>query len=277
MPRILARTRLVPNVHVLEVHAPEVARACRAGQFVIVMPDERGERIPLSVAGWDAAAESVTVVFTTAGTSTRKLALLEPGDEVAVFVGPLGRPAACGRFGTVLLVGGCFGIGAIRPIAAALREDGNRVLVTLEAKSPGLVFWRDRLRQVSDAVSVAAREVTQGLVDFAGAEIRRVLEREGRLDRVVAIGCPSLMHACAEATRPLSIPTAVQLTPIMLDGTGMCGACRVSVGGTVKFACVDGPEFDGHAVDWEELFARRAAYVEEEVRSFCAWEKERFP
>jgi ferredoxin--NADP+ reductase len=276
MARILRRERLVPNIHLLEVHAPEVAAKCAAGQFVIVMPDAKGERIPLTIADWDLARGSVTSVFMVVGTSTQKLSRLNAGDEVPVFAGPLGRPSEIGKFGTVLCAGGCFGIAAIHPLVRALKAAGNRVLTLLDAKAGYLLYWEDRIKAMSDRHWVSSRDPLFHEKDYIPRTLEGILAEE-KVDRVVAIGCTYLMSSCSEATRPLGIKTTVCLNPIMVDGTGMCGACRVTVGGVTKFACVDGPDFDGHAVDWQELYARRRSYFDEEIRSLCDWEEKTFP
>jgi ferredoxin--NADP+ reductase len=277
MARILDRRRLVPNLHLIEVHAPEIARKCRPGQFVILMADERGERIPLSIADWDAERGSVTSVFLTVGTTTQKLALLQPGDEIPVYVGPLGRPSEIANFGTVLLAGGCFGIGAIYPLARALHEAGNRVLTVIDVKANYLLYWEEKLRAVSDRVFVAARDFGLNSEQYVPAKITEILAAEPKVDRAVAIGCTYLMYTCSMATKPRGIKTMVSLNPIMVDGTGMCGACRCTAAGRTRFACVDGPDFDGHELDWEELFKRRKSYFEDEIRSLCHWERTVFP
>jgi ferredoxin--NADP+ reductase len=277
MAKILDRRRLVPNIHVLDVYAPEVARVCRPGQFVMIMPDERGERIPLSIADWDAGHGSVTSVFSLVGTSTHKLARLRPGDEVPAYVGPLGRPSEIARFGTVLLIGGCYGIGAILPAARALRAAGNRVVVLLDVKAGYLLYWEDRLRSASDRLVVASRDAALLSCEFAARTVEKLVRSEDRVDRAIVVGCTYLMYACSAATKPLGIKTIVNLNPVMVDGTGMCGACRCTVEGRTQFACVDGPDLDGHAVDWEELFRRRAAYLDDEIRSLCRYEQEVLP
>ncbi|MGD0783767.1 MAG: sulfide/dihydroorotate dehydrogenase-like FAD/NAD-binding protein [Candidatus Aminicenantales bacterium] len=279
MARIIQRVRLVPNVHLLEVAAPEIARKCAAGQFVMVMPDERGERIPLTIADWDAESGTVTCVFLAVGTSTRKLALLQAGGEVPVFVGPLGKPSEIKPFGTVVCAGGCFGIAAIHPIARALKARGNRVITVVDVKARYLLYWEDKLRRVSDRFIVSTRDGAAGGTNtphYIAAELGRLIAEEPRIDRVVAVGCTYFMSASAEATRPRGIKTMVSLNPIMVDGTGMCGACRCTEGGKTRFACVDGPDFDGHAVDWAEVYARRKSYFDDEIRSLCAWEEKTF-
>lgn len=277
MVKILRRERLVPNIHLLEVEAPEVARKCRPGQFVIIMPDERGERIPLTIADWDVKKGSVTSVFMIVGTSTHKLSLLNAGDEVPVFVGPLGKPSEIEKYGTVVCAGGCFGIAAIYPIARALKEAGNKVVTLLDVKANYLLYWEDKLKAVSDEFYVSARDSFFDCKDYIPKTLKSVVKKESGINRVVSIGCTYLMYTCSEATKSLGIKTMVSLNPIMVDGTGMCGACRVTVDGKTKFACVDGPDFDGHLVDWEELFTRRKAYFEDEVKSLCHWERNQFP
>jgi len=277
MSKILQRERLVPNIHLIEIHAPEIARKCQPGQFVIVMPDEKGERIPLTIADWDKDKGTVTSAFMVVGTSTHKLSLLKAGDEVPVFVGPLGRPSEIEKFGTVLCAGGCFGIAAIYPIARALKEAGNKVITLLDVKANYLLYWEDRLKAVSDKFFVSSRDSFYNCKDYIPRVLGDILKKEKKVDRVISVGCTYLIYTCSEATRPKGIRTIVSLNPIMVDGTGMCGACRVTIGGKTKFACVDGPDFDGHQVDWDELFSRRKSYFEDEIDSLSYWEKKNFP
>lgn len=277
MTKILKRERLVPNIHLLEVHAPEIARKCKPGQFIIIMPDERGERIPLTIADWDEERGSVTSVFMVVGTSTHKLSLLQAGDEVPVFVGPLGKASEIKKFGTVICAGGCFGIGAIYPIAKALKKAGNKVITLLDVKAHYLLYWEDKLKEVSDQFFVSARDSFYNCKEYIPHTLNSIVKKGKGIERIISIGCTYLMYSCAEATRPHGIQTIVSLNPIMVDGTGMCGACRVTVGGKTKFACVDGPDFDGHLVDWEELFSRRKFYFDDEIRSLCFWEKDKSP
>lgn len=273
MTKILRRERLVPNIHLLEVEAPDVARRCRPGQFIMLMPDERGERIPLTIADWDADKGTVSCVFMAVGTSTQKLTFLNTGDELPVFVGPLGKPAEIEKFGTVLCCGGCYGIGAIYPIVRALKEAGNKVYTLLDVKANFLMYWEDKLNKYSDRFFVSSRDNYYDCKDYIPEVLKKIL-KDSALDRVIAIGCTYLMYTCSQATRSKHIKTIVSLNPVMVDGTGMCGACRCTIEGRTKFACVDGPDFDGHAVDWDELFYRRKSYFEDEIRSMCYWEKE---
>jgi ferredoxin--NADP+ reductase len=276
MAEILRRERLVPNIHLLEVRAPEIAAKCRPGQFMIVMPDLRGERIPLTIADWSAKRESVTAVFMLVGTSTHKLSLLKAGDELPVVVGPLGKPSDIRNYGTVVCAGGCFGIGAIYPIARALKEAGNRIITLIDVKANYLFYWEKKFKRVSDRIIVSSRDSFYNSKDYIPYALQALIGEEKAIDRVVAIGCTYLMYSCSEATRASGIRTMVSLNPIMVDGTGMCGACRVTAGGKTKFACVDGPDFDGHTVDWQELFSRRKSYFDDEVRSYCEWERNEF-
>jgi ferredoxin--NADP+ reductase len=256
---------VVPNVHVLTVEAPEVAASARPGMFVILRASAFGERIPLTLADWDAAAGTVTSTFVQVGASTARLARIDAGDTIPSYAGPLGNETEIGRFGTVLLIGGCYGIGALYPIARELTAAGNRVVVLIEARSSYLVYWEDRLREVAEQVIVVTRDGTLGYRGHVHrlAEILS-LEHVGP-DRVIAYGCTFQMMEVSRQTRPLRLKTIVSMNPIMIDGTGMCGVCRLTVAGQRKFACVDGPEFDGHEVDWEEFLARRESYNAEEV------------
>ena len=277
MAKILQRERLVPNIHLIEVHAPDIAQKSKPGQFVIIMPDEKGERIPLTIADWDKEKGSVTSIFMVVGTSTHKLSLLEAGSEVPVFVGPLGKPSEIKKYGTVLLAGGCFGIAAIYPIARALKEKGNKIITLLDVKANYLLYWEEKLRAVSDQFFVSARDSYYNCKDYIPKTLQNIIKKGSKINRVISIGCTYLMYTCSEATKPYGIETSVSLNPIMVDGTGMCGACRVTVDGRTKFACVDGPDFNGHLVDWEELFSRRKSYFDDEIQSLCHWEKNNFP
>jgi ferredoxin--NADP+ reductase len=254
-------------LQLLTVRAPVVASRIQPGQFVIVRADEYGERIPLTVADWDREKGAVSCVFMQVGTSTYKLGKLKAGDVLPTFVGPLGKPLELGRWGTVVVAGGCYGIGSIYPVARALKEKGNRVISLIEGRSKFLLYWLDRLEAVSDWVLVSTRDRSMGKsVDGPGA-VKDLLGSGERIDCVIAVGCTFMMYQMAEATRPFAVKTIVSLNPIMIDGTGMCGACRVSVAGETKFACVDGPDFDGHQVDWGLLLARRKAYLGPETDS----------
>jgi ferredoxin--NADP+ reductase len=273
MYKVVERRMIVPNMHEFTVLAPAVAESIKPGNFIIVRPDATGERIPLSVADWDREAGTVTSIFMQVGASTAKLARLKPGDSVPTYAGPLGRDTVIDKFGTVLLVGGCYGIGSLYPTARALKEAGNKVVTLIEARSSFLLFWEDKLVRVSDKFLVITRDGTKGQKGHI-SRIPEMMQRAGIVpDLVIANGCTFQMMQVSRLTKPLGWKTIVNMNPIMIDGTGMCGVCRLSVGGKTKFACVDGPDFDGHEVDWEEFLARRKSYNPEEVdplrRSTC--------
>ena len=256
---------IAPNVHLLTVEAPDVAKVAKAGQFVIVRAEEDGERIPLSLADWDAEKGTVTAVVMNVGRTTDILASLRPGMGLPTVVGPLGNATEIDTFGNVLCIGGCYGIGSIYPIAKALKEKNNTVFTLIEARSSYLFYWEEKLREVSDRIVHITRDGTRGYEGHI-EKLAEVIHSFGvPVHRIIINGCTQLLRRGSEASRPLGIKTVVALNPIMIDGTGMCGVCRVTVGGKTKFACVDGPDFDGHAVDWDELFQRRKMYVVEEV------------
>jgi ferredoxin--NADP+ reductase len=272
MYSILHREDLTPEIHLFRVESPAVALKAQPGQFVIVRVDEKGERIPLTIADWDRDEGSVTIVFMEVGTSTKKLATLNAGDQLLNFVGPLGMPSEIENFGTVVCVAGGFAIATIVPIAHALKEMGNKVISIMGFRTKGLVFWEERLHSVSDELIVTTDDGSYGRKGVVTVPLKELLEGGERVDRVIAIGPTVMMKFCSKTTEPFGVKTIVSLNPIMVDGTGMCGCCRVSVGGTTKFACVDGPDFDGHEVDWDLLMARQRLYLDKEKQSLELWE-----
>ncbi len=269
---ILLRKDLVPNIHLFKIGAPEVAKKARAGQFVIVRVDERGERVPLTIADWDKEEGSITIVFMEVGTTTRRLAQLKEGDGLSNFVGPLGLPTHIENFGTVICVAGGVGVAPVVPIARALKEAGNRVISILGARNRSLLFWEEELGSVSDQLIVTTDDGSYGRKGLVTEPLKEILEKGEKVGRVIAIGPSIMMKFCALTTAPFGVKTIVSLNPIMVDGTGMCGACRISVGGVTRFTCVDGPDFDGHQVNWDELFARQRIYLDEEKRSLETWQ-----
>jgi len=256
---------IVPNIHLLTVESPQIAREVKPGQFVILRANEDGERIPLSIADWDAKEGTVTMLLMNVGTSTNSLASLKAGMNLATVVGPLGNPTEIDNFGTVMCVGGCYGIGSIFPIARALKEKGNRIITVIEARSSYLFYWEEKLKEVSDKLFYITRDGTKGLRGHVGRLTEIIQSSIEPINRVIVNGCTFLLKRGSDITRPSNIKTIVSLNPIMLDGTGMCGVCRVTVGSSTKFACVHGPDFDGHQVDWVELLQRRKTYITEEV------------
>jgi ferredoxin--NADP+ reductase len=270
MFEVLDKEALAPGLMKLRIAATEVAKKVRPGQFVIVRADEKGERIPLSVADWDAS--SITVIVQDVGVSTRKLAALEKGDFILNLAGPLGTPSRIENFGTVVVVAGCFGIGPSFALAKALKNAGNRVIFIVEARNRDWLFWQEKIEAVCDRfVTTCGDGSTE--VAFATNPLIELLRNE-KIDRIFAVGCTFMMMEIANSTRPFGVETRVSLMPLMVDGTGMCGACRCSVAGEVKFGCVDGPEFDGHQVNWDLLIQRMRSYLDEEASALDLWERE---
>jgi ferredoxin--NADP+ reductase len=272
MYRILKREVLVPNTVYLKIEAPEIARKAKPGQFVILRVDEVGERFPLSLTGWNKNEGSVEVLFLIMGRSTMKLSSLAEGDCVMDVVGPLGRPTEIESYGRTMTVCSTFGVGPATTLAKALKGKGNKVISVMEAKDETYLFWEDTLRSVSDEIHVILGDGSRGKHRQASQFVKEYLESGNKLDRVFVFGRVFTMMECSQATKPFGVKTIVGLTPIMVDGTGMCGCCRVCVGGETKFTCVDGPEFDGHLVDWELLIKRKRAYLQEEALAFDLWQ-----
>jgi ferredoxin--NADP+ reductase len=274
MFRIISRETLAAKIHLFKIEAPAVARKAQPGQFVVVRVDERGERIPLTIADWDKKEGSVSMVFMEVGATTFRLAQLKAGESIVDFVGPLGVPSDIEKFGTVVCVAGGVGVAVITPLAKALKESGNNIISILGARSKDLLFWEDKLRNASHRLIVTTDDGTYGRKGVVTEPLKELLEGGEKIDRVIAIGPTVMMKFCAKTTQPFGVKTIVSLNPIMVDGTGMCGCCRVSVGDATKFACVDGPDFDGHKVDWDLLTARQRIYLDEEKRSFERWQAE---
>lgn len=267
MFKILATENLAPKVHLFRVHAPKVAKKAKAGQFIMLRVCENGERIPLTIADWDREEGSITIVYMEVGTTTNRLANLKAGDSVADFVGPLGNPTEIENFGTVVCVAGGFAVAPIAPIARELKKAGNKVISILGARSKDLLFWQDKLSKASDELIITTDDGSAGRKALVTEPLKELLD-EGKVNKVIAIGPSIMMKFCSLTTKPYDVKTIVSLNPLMVDGTGMCGCCRVSVGGKTKFACVEGPEFDGHQVDWDLLLSRQKTYLDEEKESF---------
>ena len=268
---IVLKETIAPGFKLMEIRAPEIAEKIQPGQFMILRVDEEGERIPMSVADWDREKGTVTLVFQELGLSTKKLGLMEPGQRLANLAGPLGKPAEVGHFGTVVVVSGCFGAGPAYALAKALKKAKNRVICIAEALKGEHLFWLGRLEEVSDRLIITSGDKTVGVARWAKDPLREVLGSE-RIDRIYLIGCTFMMATCSRVSESFGVETRVSLMPIMIDGTGMCGACRVNIDGETKLACVEGPEFDGHEVDWDELMERARGYLKEEERALDLWE-----
>lgn len=273
MYKILQRKDLVSKVHLFKIAAPAVAKKARPGQFIVIRIDEKGERIPLTMADWNAEEGSVTIIFMEVGTTTHRLAQLQTGDSISDFIGPLGLPSHIEKFGTVVCVAGGFAVAPIMPIARALKRAGNTVITIMGARNRDLLFWEEELRRVSDQLIVTTDDGSYGRKGLVTEPLLELLQSDKKIERVIAIGPSIMMKFCSKITEPFGVKTIVSLNPIMVDGTGMCGCCRVSVGGITKFACVDGPEFDGHQVDWDLLLARQRTYIDEEKMSFEQWQR----
>lgn len=272
MYTILGKRELAQRIHEYVVRAPLVAKAAEAGQFVVIRLHERGERIPLTLADWDAEAGTITLVVQEVGKTTLEMGRsFGEGDRLADVAGPLGEPSEIEDYGTVVCVAGGVGIAPIYPIARALKRAGNKVIGIAGARSQGLLFWLDRLSQVCDELVVTTDDGSYGRHGLVTEPLKELVEA-GKVDRVWAIGPAVMMKYCSLVCRDAGVPVIVSLNPIMVDGTGMCGACRVELEGRVRFACVDGPEFPGDQVNWDLLLARLGAFKEEER---CALERYR--
>ncbi len=263
MYKIVDKSYFSPNVVRIEVEAPLIAKSRKAGHFVIVRVDENGERMPLTIAGADTERGTITLVVQQIGVSSMKLCAMNVGDELADVVGPLGRATRIEKYGTVVCACGGVGTAPMLPIAEALRKAGNRVIVVLAARTKDLVILEDEMRRVSDEVVVMTDDGSYGRKGLVTNGIEMIINRE-KVDFCVTIGPAIMMKFVSLLTKKYEVPTIASLNTIMVDGTGMCGACRVSVGGQTKFVCVDGPEFDAHQVDFDEMMMRLAAYRPQE-------------
>ncbi|MGQ9500647.1 MAG: sulfide/dihydroorotate dehydrogenase-like FAD/NAD-binding protein [Anaerolineae bacterium] len=272
MNRILEKQVLSDVTKLMVVEAPHIARKAQAGQFVIVRIGEHSERIPLTIADFDRAAGTITLIFQQVGKSTEEMGTLEVGDCFATIVGPLGRPTEIERYGTVVCVGGGVGIAPIYPIARALKEAGNTVISIIGARTRAYLFWEDRMRAVSDELIVCTDDGSYGHKALVTEPLKKLLETRGHeIARVWAIGPTVMMKFVSLTTKPFNVPTIVSLNTVMVDGTGMCGGCRVELTSGQRFVCVDGPEFDGHQVNWDNLLARVQFYREQEQLALERW------
>ena len=262
---IVRREDFSDVTYLLEVLHPQLARAAKPGQFVIVMSHEHGERIPLTIADFDAKRGTITLVVQAVGKTTREMQRdCKAGTHLYGLVGPMGEPSHIGKAKKVVCVGGGLGVAPIYPQARAYKQSGAYVIGVVGFRSKGLMFWEDKFRAVCDEFIVCTDDGSAGLKGLVTEGIKQSLAKHADIDEVVAIGPPIMMKGCAEATRERGVRTIVSLNPVMVDGTGMCGGCRVTVDGKAKFACVDGPEFDAHQVDFDELTRRNRAYLPQE-------------
>ena len=270
--QIVARQDFSDGTYLLEVRHPMMARAARPGQFVIVLHHEQGERIPLTIADFDREKGTVTLVIQAAGKTTREMQrTCVAGTVLFGLVGPMGHPTHIGSERKVVCVGGGLGVAPVFPQLRAFKEKGAHVIGVIGFRSRPLIFWEEKFRGHCDELILCTDDGSAGLKGFVTDGLKQALEQHPDVDQVIAVGPPAMMKACAEVTRPRKVKTSVSLNPIMVDGTGMCGGCRVSIGGNMKFACVDGPDFDAHEVDFDELMKRQRLYVNEEQQALHGW------
>ncbi|MDR1484969.1 MAG: sulfide/dihydroorotate dehydrogenase-like FAD/NAD-binding protein [Planctomycetaceae bacterium] len=276
MFKILSNEELVPNIFEMVVEHPRLAAKAQAGHFVIVMPDENGERIPLTIADFDRRAGTVTLVIMAIGTSTMKLVSLRAGSDLYALIGPLGVASEVIDYGTVVMVAGGVGTAPVFPIARSLREAGNRVITIQGARNKELLFWTDKLAAVSDVHIITTDDGSEGRKALVTDPLREILESESKsIGCVYMIGPAVMMKFCSQVVSPFGVKSVVSLNSIMIDGTGMCGGCRVKIGNETKFTCVDGPEFDATQIDWDILLARQKMYCEEEKCSLNKYKNTR--
>jgi len=270
--KILEKQVLSDTVKLIVVEAPTVARRAKAGQFVMVRIDEPGERIPLTIADFDREAGTITLIFQEVGKSTMQMGTLKPGDDLITVAGPLGHPTDIEKYGTVICMGGGVGIAPTFPIARALKQAGNTVISIIGARNKTLLFWEDRMRSVSDELIVCTDDGSYGRKAVVTEPLKELLEKRGKeVARVWAIGPAIMMKFVSMTTKPHNVPTIVSLNTIMIDGTGMCGGCRVVLDSGAQFVCVDGPEFDAHKVNWDILLSRLGFYTEQEREAVERW------
>ncbi len=268
MNKILKKEQLSEEVWLMEIAVPHIAEERKAGQFIILQVDEDfGERIPLTIAKANKSSGSITIVFQTVGATTHKLAGFGIGDHVASVLGPLGRPTHIEKVGRVVAVGGGIGVAPLFPIVEAHKAAGNHVTVIMGARNKDLIIFEEEMRETADEVVVCTDDGSYGRKDLVTIPLKEMCASPTPPNEVIAIGPPIMMKFCAETTRPFGVPTVVSLNTIMVDGTGMCGGCRVTVGGETKFVCVDGPEFDGHKVDFDNMMKRMKAYKGAETKA----------
>ncbi len=262
--KILSKEKLAESITQMALDAPEVVRNAKAGEFVIVIPDENGERIPLTIADFDKSQGTVTVIFQEVGFSTIKLSRMSVGNCVYAVLGPLGKPTHVEKFGTVICIGGGVGIAEVLPVARAFKEAGNRVIGIIGARTKKLLILEEKLKRICDELFITTDDGSYGIKGFVTDVLAQQLSK-GACSYVYAVGPVPMMKKVSEMTRPKKIKTIVSLNPVMVDATGMCGVCRCTVGGKTVFGCVDGPEFDGHSIDFDELEKRLGFFKTEET------------
>lgn len=269
---IVESREIAKNVYFQKIKAPRLARKRKAGQFLVIRKEENGERIPLTIVDSDPAEGTVTIIYQVVGKSTAELSAAKAGDALVDVVGPLGLPTHIEKFGTVVGIGGGIGTAPLLPIATAFKAAGNRLISIVGARTKDLLILEEEMKSISDTCIVTTDDGSYAKKGFVTTALQELIDAGERIDLCIAIGPIPMMRAVAEVTRPPRIKTVVSLNPIMVDATGMCGACRVTVGGVTRFVCVDGPEFDGHEVDYRELTLRNRAYLREEKEAMDRYE-----
>jgi ferredoxin/flavodoxin---NADP+ reductase len=271
--KIVGKKEISPKIYKMELAAPLISKAAKAGQFLVVRTHDKGERIPLTIADKDVANGTITIVFQTVGASTEILSRLNVGDGILDVLGPLGHPTEIQKFGTVVLVGGGVGVATIYPIIKAMKAAGNNVTTIIGSRCEEALIFKIENASVSDKLHVTTDDGSCGIKGFVTDQLKAMIAEGSAIDRVIAVGPVPMMKAVSNVTRPSKIKTIVSLNPLMLDATGMCGVCRVSINGEIKFACVDGPEFDGHQVDFDELANRLNMFKDEEKAAMLKCER----
>ncbi|MDI6829119.1 MAG: sulfide/dihydroorotate dehydrogenase-like FAD/NAD-binding protein [Armatimonadota bacterium] len=263
---IVRKQKLSPILTRMEIRAPLIAQAVKAGQFVMVWVGEKSERVPLTICDWNPEEGTITIIFQEVGFSTKELGQLEEGENIESIAGPLGKPTEIDNFGTAVVVGGGVGTAIAYPVAKALKKAGNELITIVGAREKSLILLEDEMKSISDELIITTDDGSYGRKGLVTDALKELLESR-KIDYVFAAGPLPMMRAVARTTEPYKVKTIVSLDPIMIDGTGMCGGCRVTVGGKTMFTCVDGPDFDAHQVDWDELRARKAYYFDEENKA----------
>ncbi|MEM2838744.1 MAG: sulfide/dihydroorotate dehydrogenase-like FAD/NAD-binding protein [Thermoplasmata archaeon] len=274
MYKIVDKRDLATGIHLLEIEAPLIARKAKAGQFVMLMIDDKGERIPLTMADWNPEKGTVTVIALEAGKTTMKLGTLKKGDNLRSVVGPLGIETHTHGLGTVVCIGGGIGIALMFPTVRAMKQAGNKVISIMGARTKDLLIMEKEVKAYSDEIYPCTDDGSYGHHGFVSDILKKMLEEKRKIDVVYAVGPVIMMKVISDLTRPYGVKTIVSLNPIMVDGTGMCGSCRVQVDGKTRFGCVDGPDFDGHKVDFQLLIARNKRYLAEEKIAVEKFKKE---
>ena len=274
MFKILKKENLAPQLIFMRVEAPLIARKAEPGQFIVIRVNEKGERIPLTIADFNREEGTISIVFQKIGKTTNFLGTKREGEYISDILGPLGNPTEIENFGTTIAIGGGVGIAPVYPLSRKLKTKGNNVISIIGYRSKDFVFWEEKMKSVSDTLYIATNDGSYGEKGFVTNVLKKLIDKGTKIDHIFAIGPAIMMKAVADLTREYKIPTTVSLNSLMVCGMGMCGACRVTVGGETKFTCADGPDFDAHLVNFEELMQRLNTYKEEEKISFEKWKEE---